>query len=1132
MSASQHWTVRLGIEPGERKGVQLLFLHNFLQGLGIAFFATGSVSMFLHEFGPMGLALSLAAGGGAMLLASRIYAHFEHKVALSKFLPGAVLFLALAALLSWGGLFVSHGAWLLFALFTLYRVHYLVSSLEFWGLTALLYNVRQGKRLFGLIGSAEIPAKILGFASVYLLVPLLGEQNLLLLSALFFGGSFFVVRQLVRSHAHGLDHGHGHAHSHPERFLLRFFGNKFILRLSVFALLMGIALVLIEYAFYGEVKLKFHESKDLSLFLSAFLSGVMSITFVVKLLFSGKVLLRVGMRNSLLFFVIVLVSCSAIILFIPPGPKGMTYLVLFMVLYAVRDTLRFSIYDPAFLSLFQPLSPALRLKGHTVIKGVVDAVAMTAAGLLLVALLWAKGNTAITVSHGSHAAQANHAPEELHVLHDDHGGHDVAAAEPSHTDAHSVSGSHEEQGSVLHPLLVALLISLGLSLPALVVAHKEWLRTLQSALRKRFLDGGSVQLGDRETLEMIGQLLSSEKPGEVIYGLQLMQQAAPDQLGQAVSQCLRHPSPEVVDKALDLLAQNGEAPAADALRQMLLIPIPKLRAKALALLAAQATDWKQLASPEHLTQPALRFSLLEGLMLNPQANAGEWAIAEARRSLNSHDAEELSKALAFSSKWGLTLSENDRTRLERHADPIVRRETALVLVRTGNEPLLRNLLERAQHGPEKGEARMLLTLAGEQVMLPPESIDDGTRLLLCHLLGRHRTAKASAYLLSLLPKASHLVRSAAVEALAEQEYVAQGDAHRQLTALLEASHQRLQKVLRGMFVFGKVENERSVHEALRIELAEEVNDALHLLSCLGGPAEVRRARQGLRSQSHDLRADGIEAIDHLLAQPLRKAFTAALEHLHLQRSLPAPAVPASDHGKELRQLLRDWDGSFHAWTLAAIVECLALHHPSPALTDADLPAGTLPPLALDALVALERQHPAAMAHLFANTSIRSQMSHHKPSSDESHSTLSLVEKVMFLRKVSLFEGTPDHVLAEVASVCREARSSAGDLLIRSGEQGNCMYIVVEGGVRIERQGQSLASFGPGDFFGELSLLEAEVRTADAIAQEDSLLLRVDQDDFYELIEDRHEVMQAIMVTLARRIRKQNEVIAEMSSTGK
>ena len=70
--------------------------------------------------------------------------------------------------------------------------------------------------------------------------------------------------------------------------------------------------------------------------------------------------------------------------------------------------------------------------------------------------------------------------------------------------------------------------------------------------------------------------------------------------------------------------------------------------------------------------------------------------------------------------------------------------------------------------------------------------------------------------------------------------------------------------------------------------------------------------------------------------------------------------------------------------------------------------------------------------------------------------------------------------------------------------------------------QQLATFGPGDFFGELALLDAEPRSASAVARGPVVAFRLDQEDFYDVMEERSEVLRNIMRVLCKRLRLQNE----------
>jgi CRP-like cAMP-binding protein len=129
-----------------------------------------------------------------------------------------------------------------------------------------------------------------------------------------------------------------------------------------------------------------------------------------------------------------------------------------------------------------------------------------------------------------------------------------------------------------------------------------------------------------------------------------------------------------------------------------------------------------------------------------------------------------------------------------------------------------------------------------------------------------------------------------------------------------------------------------------------------------------------------------------------------------------------------------------------------------------------------------------------------------------------VEKVIALKKVSIFAETPDEILAEIASVLEETAISEGETLFEKGDPGNCMFIVVEGQILIHDGERALNRLGGGDIFGEMAVLDVEPRMATATAEADSYLLRLDQELLYELMEGRIEVARGIIHVLSRRLR--------------
>jgi CRP/FNR family transcriptional regulator, cyclic AMP receptor protein len=137
-------------------------------------------------------------------------------------------------------------------------------------------------------------------------------------------------------------------------------------------------------------------------------------------------------------------------------------------------------------------------------------------------------------------------------------------------------------------------------------------------------------------------------------------------------------------------------------------------------------------------------------------------------------------------------------------------------------------------------------------------------------------------------------------------------------------------------------------------------------------------------------------------------------------------------------------------------------------------------------------------------------------------SLLLVEKVLILKSLSIFKETPEHILADLAPLMEEEEYEKGSLIFREGEIGDCMYIIHQGEVKIHKNDITLAVLKEREVFGELSLLDSEVRSASATTETDCLLFRIDQEPFYELIENRTEVARGFIKILCTRLRAQNE----------
>ncbi len=133
---------------------------------------------------------------------------------------------------------------------------------------------------------------------------------------------------------------------------------------------------------------------------------------------------------------------------------------------------------------------------------------------------------------------------------------------------------------------------------------------------------------------------------------------------------------------------------------------------------------------------------------------------------------------------------------------------------------------------------------------------------------------------------------------------------------------------------------------------------------------------------------------------------------------------------------------------------------------------------------------------------------------------SVVDRLLFLENVDLFEGLGVDDLAAIAGLCEEIEQAAGARIYRAGEVGDCLYIIARGRVQLSRDGVPLLEHGPGESIGQVSFLDRGTRPVDAhvAGASPATLLRLERGAFLDLLSDRPGLMQAFFGVLGARLR--------------
>ena len=137
-------------------------------------------------------------------------------------------------------------------------------------------------------------------------------------------------------------------------------------------------------------------------------------------------------------------------------------------------------------------------------------------------------------------------------------------------------------------------------------------------------------------------------------------------------------------------------------------------------------------------------------------------------------------------------------------------------------------------------------------------------------------------------------------------------------------------------------------------------------------------------------------------------------------------------------------------------------------------------------------------------------------------TLTLDRKTELLSAARLFDGVDAAGMDRIAAVAIQVDFPDGHVIARQGDIGTGFFVVVEGSARVVRDGEAIATIGPGDFFGELSVLDGRPRTAQVIAQGPTTCLALASWDFEAVILAEPKVALAVLRGLAGRLRDLTE----------
>lgn len=1014
--------------------------HSFFMGCSTVFFETAASASFLARFEAKFIPWVYLAAAVVNVVTGSIYARVQRRASFSGLMKGTLWFLLGLVAAVRLGFAVSNIAWVAFAGLVSYRIISSLTDLEYWAVASRIYDVRQAKRLFGLVGTGEVVARIAGAFCVPLLVKLGGVSNLMVLSA---GGIALCLFCLGRV-LHGVPGVHSAApaptaaapHRRLGKGLHEIVTSPYLAVVVAVAVLATFGKYFVDFAFLAQISTVSKGEVELASLLGLFSGLTQTVSLLTRVFVSRPLLARLGIRVGVLILPLAHALCA--LLTILAGVFGPSGAVFWLVIgnQGIYKSLKHPIDNASFKVLYQPLKPEQRLGVQIAVEIIFSPVVVGVAGGVM--LLFS-------------------------------------------------SGMHYDP-VVFSVVLLVVFVAWAFAARA---AGRGYARKLVDMLRRRIEGELAFTFDDATTLTILRSHLEAADPSEVCVSLRLLEKAAPGDLEDILLAQTAHASPIVRTYAVERLLELRPETLRRIRRRISADPDPSVRGAALRAASAGSPEKAvaelvpYLADRDHSVRRAA-FTVLLALPSEHARAVGRAALDDlaaradpaermlAARLAGAHRVRELVVMLLSDAHYGV-------------------RRAAIGAAGALRDPTLRPTLMKHLLEPRFAQAAALaLAAEGDAALagLAELFVPSADALLLRRIVYVHRligTPAAMRVLASKLAFPEVTVRSRVLRALDRLGWRAATDQERALVGELlhaEAADAAWALTARrdlgagdpghgdGRAGDGAEGDLDVVRRALDEEIADGRRRILHLLSFVHDRLAVHRAAVHVAHASRDKRAFAHEVLELTLDAD--------------ERRLVLPFIGEATAAERLELLAEDHDVTPRTANerLQELVE---------------RPARSLRRWSRDVAVWLLEKRASVQT----------------PPGERD---MLLIEKVILLKTVAMFEQTPEELVAEVASIMEVVDHPKGHRIFDKGDAGESMYIVVSGEVRVFDGATTLSLLGERELFGELALLDPKPRSASVETTRDTRLFRVDGDLFTQLMAANVDIVRGVLHVLCERLR--------------
>ncbi len=1055
----------INVKRDERAPVLLLFFQFFAI---VAISITGSSArdaFFLNLFDRSYLPLMFLAIAVTMVVVIAVYKRLtDGRDSVQVITASGLLFAATLYLIQ-----MKLQGWVIPTLFVWMEVIVSLSILQFWMLAGEIFDPRQAKRLFSILGAGGSVAGILAGYSLKPFVKHFGSEKLLYLTIVFVLLSV-VLANLVRSYRKSSDKKK-QARPQPKKDTGKKTKFKFDPYLKSIALLIGLAAFvskIIDYQFKMTAVQTYPVQDDLVSFFGTYYMATGGATLIMQFFVTGVVLARFGILAGLLVLPITL-ALGSTGFFVSP------ILITVFIAKFSDQVFKFSINNASQEILWLPVPKERKKEAKPVIDSAVRATLEGVVGVLIFLLV-----------------QSKLVPVDR-----------------------------------LHLLSIMVIFGVGAWIWNSFRLKKGYVETLMKAIEKRQLDLDDVEFDvtDNHIVQTIEKTLRDEDELKQLFGIDLLKTMPLDPWKETLAEMFETGTPTVRQEVLELAGKDSSVLSDESIVQIA-TGQSELAPKAIAFAGGRRLKSLEPHLVSNLSSDDFGLRASSAIALLQMECREEDSRKALSDMLQSPSQEATIAALNYLQEPMGVLSDDLLVQFLEHDNSKIRESALLIARNRGVETLLRPIISNLAFPKTAMQARQALSAYDlEDVFAALESsLENGEadfflQLGIIRCLKHYGDERSGRILGSMLDHDKLLFLSETVDSILG--VARKTDLSEEFLDNISGNLKDFSKSAYQLNLFNKVLPDDENGLLLRDHLESDIRRTTGLLLKLGvlntPNTPIETYIQYLASKDPELVPFVLEFVDTTFSPDDRK-YTLPLIDSEMDVSQSADEL-FSDLVKDFDELLMAWVYANHQWKTAIALNYIVASGRNDLLEKIEWDR-------IDKSIFINQLFERiedSEGHLKEMLPIE------RTKSEGERQMYSILEKTILLKSVDLFKNIPGDVLTRIAQIAEEERPMADTALFKEGDFGDSMYVIVDGNVKIHKGEQHIVSLGKGTCLGEMALLDQEPRSADVTTEEDSTLLKISQDGFYELMSGNSEIMQQIIKLLSGRIRDTNAKLQELQA---